>query len=563
MSDTVDLGRQEVDDGFISGDGTPGITATNSNTNKTQNYKLFYFGDTRTAQVLPVDSAGVVLIDAKPIYTNGVWDTTQFDGLDPNVQNVIHGKVQTAIRSHTSKTNIPVPQWAAADMQGYPPDYTQNQIAQNVYTGEAAGTGDHWFYDNPIVTTVGDAFNATGQAFQIGWQLLNEGPGSFVEKAGIQGGNFDYEDEIMFKRVITYPSDMSSEQDVMKIECYAYQPPYGASMAKSFGKKDNDTNLGYGLSRNSPYRKKLGAGIVLPIPGNVSDANSTSWVDDNMSTMAMGALQHVNATFRSKALTIAAGGAGGLLTGDMMKGINAAEGFNKLTAQAALFTAIGSKEAGRGELGANLLSQLTGNLGYDVTPESILSRAGGVVANSNTELMFSGVKLRQFGFQWRMTPRDEMEAHQIRMIIRAFKQWSAPKKITKLSSDEQAGTGAVGRAGSPSYFLGTPNIFRLRYLTSGGKSILGLNKFKPCALTNISVQYTPDGQWNAYEGGQPISVLMDLRFAELEPIYNTDYSSKIADKSRVFDPSDPNSLGDLMPISIIKQNNPASSDVGY
>ena len=56
---------------------------------------------------------------------------------------------------------------------------------------------------------------------------------------------------------------------------------------------------------------------------------------------------------------------------------------------------------------------------------------------------------------------------------------------------------------------------------------------------------------------------MDLRFAELEPIYNTDYSNKIADRSRAFDPSDPNSLGDLMPISIIQQNNPATSDVGY
>ena len=41
--------RQEVDPKYIGPDGTPGITATNSNTNKTQNYKLFYFGDTRTA----------------------------------------------------------------------------------------------------------------------------------------------------------------------------------------------------------------------------------------------------------------------------------------------------------------------------------------------------------------------------------------------------------------------------------------------------------------------------------------------------------------------------------
>ena len=355
---------------------------------------------------------------------------------------------------------------------------------------------------------------------------------------------------------------MSTEQDYMKIDCYAYQPPYSASMARSFGDDDGETSLGYGLSRRSPYRKKLGAGIVLPMPGTVNDKNEVSWVEDNMSTMSMGALQHVNKTFGGKALTLLAGGTAGALTGDIMRGVGAADAFNKFTGQAAIFTAIGTKEAGRGEIGANLLSQLTGKLGYDITPETILSRAGGIVANSNTELMFSGVKLRSFGFQWRLTPRDEMEAHNVRMIIRAFKQWSAPRKLVKLNSGEQAGD-TIGRAGSPSYFLGTPNVFRLRYMTSGGRMILGVNKFKPCACTSVSVQYSPEQQWNAYDGGQPISVLLDLQFAELEPIYNTDYSPHVQE-GRIFDPSDPDkALGDLMPISIIEENSPSTSDVGY
>ena len=111
--------RQEVNPNYIGPDGAPGIVATNSNTNKNQNYKLFYFGDTRTAQVLPVDSAGEILIDAKPIYTNGVWDTTQFDGLDSSTQEVIHGKVQTGVREHTTRTNQEVPQWADSNQQGF------------------------------------------------------------------------------------------------------------------------------------------------------------------------------------------------------------------------------------------------------------------------------------------------------------------------------------------------------------------------------------------------------------------------------------------------------------
>ena len=89
-----------------------------------------------------------------------------------------------------------------------------------------------------------------------------------------------------------------------------------------------------------------------------------------------------------------------------------------------------------------------------------------------------------------------------------------------------------------------------------------MNKFKPCALQNVDINYTPEGQWMAYENGMPISVMMTLRFAELEPIYDTDYSEDIA-KDRQYDPNDPESIGDLMPISIIKQNSPYSTDIGY
>ena len=158
-----------------------------------------------------------------------------------------------------------------------------------------------------------------------------------------------------------------------------------------------------------------------------------------------------------------------------------------------------------------------------------------------------------------MSPINRLEAANVRMIIRAFKQWSAPKKSRK--ADRAANTD-VGRAGGPSFFLGTPNIFRLRFVTNGNRNILGVNKFKPCALTNVSLNYTPEGQWLAYENGMPIAVTMSLRFAELEPIYDTDYSEDVA-FDRQYNPTDPNSLGDLYPISDIDQANPYTSDVGY
>jgi hypothetical protein len=41
----------------------------------------------------------------------------------------------------------------------------------------------------------------------------------------------------------------------------------------------------------------------------------------------------------------------------------------------------------------------------------------------------------------------------------------------------------------------------------------------------LQFNYSPNGKWSAYEGGQPSSVTMTMTFQELEPIYDTDYQN--------------------------------------
>jgi hypothetical protein len=132
------------------------------------------------------------------------------------------------------------------------------------------------------------------------------------------------------------------------------------------------------------------------------------------------------------------------------------------------------------------------------------------------ELLFQGPTLRQFGFTWRMSPRSELEAKNVKRIIRFFKQGSSPRKLNSQSG-----------AGANSLFLGTPNVFKLSYKT-GNEEISGLNKFKICALVNMSVIYAPDGQWSAYDKGQPVSLQMSLNFQEIEPVYESDYQEGIS-----------------------------------
>ena len=355
--------------------------------------------------------------------------------------------------------------------------------------------------------------------------------------------NYDNEEDIMFYQTVKYPMDMSDQQDRFSITCYSYQAPYATAT-------DPD-NIGsaYGVQRSSPYRKKLGAGLMLPMPNNMIDGNARKWEEDNINNQALDA---VRASMSNGMSQIIAG----------KLGLGNFQAFLKNT-MATLRSS--TQQSGRQELFANEISQLVGDMGYDVSADTILSRTAGVIANANTELLFAGVSLRSFEFNWLMSPRDIREAAQVRMIIRALKQWSAPRKLKKLVSGKTGADAAgTGQAGGPTYFLGTPNIFRLRYLTAGNKDILGVNKFKPCALTDINLNYTPEGMWMAYQGGQPVSVQMSLKFNELEPIYNTDYSPNIA-PGRAFnkDNERAENPGDLMPISLIRQDSPYTADVGY
>ena len=60
-------------------------------------------------------------------------------------------------------------------------------------------------------------------------------------------------------------------------------------------------------------------------------------------------------------------------------------------------------------------------------------------------------------------------------------------------------------------------------MTRNAEQLQGVGRIKECVITGVSVNYTPEGKWSAYDDGQPSSVLMTLRMQELEPIYASDY----------------------------------------
>ena len=369
--------------------------------------------------------------------------------------------------------------------------------------------------------------------------------------AGASGGNilFDLLEDLPFEfgnvdgviekmaKPLNYPEHAlyNNTQDHLSIAQYSYKPPRSNDI---FG--DALKTLQKGSKRISPLKKLLGM-VNLPMPNNITDSNNVSWADDNMNNLSAALTSYVakNAVLTglgALALNAGAGaaGVGGAQTASLiaaLKNMGALDPNNTTPEMKTL-------------LGGSINSRILSMLGVNVSPESILARGYGIVPNSNLELLFNAPTLREFTFQYRMSPRSNSEAKIVNNIIRFFKQGMAAKKID-------------GKAGAQSYFLGTPNVFQLQYKTTGGKTIKGVNRIKTCALTGFAMNYAADGNWAAYDDGQPVSVIMNMSFKELEPIYDTDYQEDIFDGRKFVDnkPFGVANSGDLYPIS--------PNDVGY
>ena len=341
---------------------------------------------------------------------------------------------------------------------------------------------------------------------------------------------------------LNYPEDAlyTKTQDHLSIAQYGYKPPRRDDI---FGKNPLNT-LQNGSKRTSPLKELLGM-VNLPMPNNITDSNNVSWADDNMNNLSAALTSYV-----AKNLVTTA--AGSLALGAGLNAIGAG-GATKTASLIAALKVMGALDPNNQTqemktlLGGGLTSQALSMLGVSVSPESILARGYGIVPNSNLELLFNGPTLREFTFQYRMSPRSSSEAKIVNKIIRFFKQGMAAKKINSISG------GSSGSAGAQSYFLGTPNVFQLQYKTTGGKTIKGVNRIKTCALTGFAMNYAADGNWAAYDEGQPVSVIMNMSFKELEPVYDTDYQSNV-EPGRLY-VEGKSDTGDLYPIS--------DDEVGY
>lgn len=155
--------------------------------------------------------------------------------------------------------------------------------------------------------------------------------------------------------------------------------------------------------------------------------------------------------------------------------------------------AAAAKSAGGTTVGA------TANVGLNSgANKDILSVRSGLAANNKKEMAFKGVDFRTFSFDYKFAPRSKKEFDDVMSIIKMFKFHMHPEYKTDTGN----------------FLYIYPSEFDIVHYNADGE-----NKNMPMhatsILTNMSVNYTPNGQNTTFAGGAPTHIDVTLEFKEL------------------------------------------------
>jgi len=283
-----------------------------------------------------------------------------------------------------------------------------------------------------------------------------------------------------------YPmARLENDSDYLQIQVLEYQPPGFETTQQQPLRLRSSSEA---IQKN---KETILGNVFLPIPETVTDSNGVTWGENSLNGLA------------AAGLGIAMGGITADSVGKAMNTMGEKTG-----------TAINSIVSDKGSVSAInsiFASAAVNALGGSVEPGDILSRQSGAVLNPNMELLFGGVQLRTFSFDFDFAPRDREESEVIKKIIRSF-------KISMNAKQQSEGEGN-------GLFIKAPDVFQLTYKT-GSDDHLFLHRFKPMAMLNMAVNYTGAGTYATYDNTSPVHMKLNLTFQELNPIYSEDYESE-------------------------------------
>jgi hypothetical protein len=213
--------------------------------------------------------------------------------------------------------------------------------------------------------------------------------------------------------------------------------------------------------------KRLSAAIQLPMPNNLMTPYSVDWGTDDTKMFDLA--------LRIPGMAARAGGK--LLTGD--------------------FEGLAKEGSGAADLAASAALSVNSALG-----SGGVSAASGLASNPKKEMIFSGVDFRNFTMDYLFYPKSMAETLYVKNIIDMLKfhmypEYKSKERFTFIYPSEFDIT----------FFVGTE-----------GKENPWVNRVATSVLTNMAVNYTPQGVWAVHADGSPVMIQLSLTFKELSII---------------------------------------------
>lgn len=168
----------------------------------------------------------------------------------------------------------------------------------------------------------------------------------------------------------------------------------------------------------------------------------------------------------------------------------------------------GAEIVGRlGEDGIKRTGGLAGDVLKEIGTATVINKGGdigqglgiasGQAANPKKEQAFKSVDFRTFTFDYQFAPRTPEESRNVLNIVRAFKYHMHPE----FPSENK-------------FIYIYPSEFDIVYY-KGVEENLAIHRHTSCVLTEMNVNYTPNGVFTTFPDGTPTQIQMSLTFREL------------------------------------------------
>jgi len=355
-----------------------------------------------------------------------------------------------------------------------------------------------------------------------------------------------------YGRSLRYPQDhLQHDSDYVMFNFYRYTPPFKKDMGdrtywwegtktgkKAKAEKAQREINGVGRGGLSEYNKsalysraETLTPIVLYMPEDISSQYKSNWTGKAFSNVARDAMEAASQGGWSK-----------------INGLS--DGVNNLMKRS------------KALIGAQAIRTATQTItGDTLSNDDVFGGISGVILNPNAEMLFGGTEFRTLTLNFKLVPRNEGEALSIKGIIKTFKQAMLPthnvggadakvfgQQVGDNNKSGQSefiggddiidlnfqknrawydfgnvfGTGTAHAGGGlDNAFIAVPNLVNIAFMNGSGLNP-HVPQYKMCAITNVDVNYTPDGSWATYGDGTPVATTLAISLQETKLLFAED-----------------------------------------